>query len=245
MTLLQTEMADIGLRALRTRFKGAVIEPGGDGWDVATQAYNLAFVQEPTIVAVPTDEQDVVTIVNFARERGLQVAAQRTGHNAQPLGAMDDVVLVKTDALQGVEIDVERRVARVASGSKWGDVVPRASELGLATLHGSTPDVSVAGYSLGGGVGWYARKLGLSANSVTAIELVTADGRLRRVASSTTRICSGPCGAAAATSASSPRSRSSCTRSRRCTRACSSSRGSGPPRCCTPGSSGRPRFPTR
>jgi FAD/FMN-containing dehydrogenase len=181
MTLLQTEMADIGLRALRTRFKGAVIEPGGDGWDAATQAYNLAFVQEPTLVAVPADEQDVVTIVNFARERGLQVAAQRTGHNAQPLGAMDDVILVKTDALQGVEIDVERRVARVAAGSKWGDVVPRASELGLAALHGSTPDVSVAGYSLGGGVGWYARKLGLSANSVRAIELVTADGRLRRV----------------------------------------------------------------
>ena len=67
------------------------------------------------------------------------------------------------------------------AGSKWAEVVPQASELGLAALHGSTPDVSVAGYSLGGGVGWYARKLGLSTNSVTAIELVTADGRLRRV----------------------------------------------------------------
>ena len=67
------------------------------------------------------------------------------------------------------------------AGSKWEEVVPRASELGLAALHGSTPDVSVAGYSLGGGVGWYARKLGLSTNSVTAIELVTADGELRRV----------------------------------------------------------------
>ena len=64
---------------------------------------------------------------------------------------------------------------------KWGGVVPQASDLGLAALHGSTPDVSVAGYSLGGGVGWYARKLGLSTNSVTAIELVTADGQFRRV----------------------------------------------------------------
>ena len=67
------------------------------------------------------------------------------------------------------------------SGAKWETVVPRASELGLAALHGSTPDVSVAGYSLGGGIGWYARKHGLAANSVTAIELVTADGELRRV----------------------------------------------------------------
>jgi FAD/FMN-containing dehydrogenase len=169
------------LSSLRGRFKGAVIEPGRDGWEAATQAFNTTVVQEPAFVAVPADEEDVAVIVEFAAEYGMQVAAQRAGHNAEPLGELGDVVLVKTDALQGVEIDVERRVARVASGSKWGDVVPRASELGLAALHGSTPDVSVAGYSLGGGIGWYARKLGLSVNSVTAVELVTADGKLRRV----------------------------------------------------------------
>jgi FAD/FMN-containing dehydrogenase len=169
------------LRALRWRFKGSVIEPGGPGWDAATQAFNLTVVQEPALVAIPANEEDVVAIVNFAREQGMQVAAQRAGHNAEPLGELRDVILVKTDALQGVEIDAERRIAYVRSGSKWGDVVPRASQLGLAALHGSTPDVSVAGYSLGGGVGWYARKLGLSANSVTAVELVTADGRFRRV----------------------------------------------------------------
>jgi hypothetical protein len=169
------------LRSLRSRFRGAVIEPGRDGWDAATQAFNLTVVQQPALVAVPADAEDVTTIVEFARANGMQVAAQRTGHNAEPLGALDEVILVKTDALQGVDIDVERKLARVASGSKWADVVPPASDRGLAALHGSTPDVSVAGYSLGGGVGWYARKLGLSANSVTAIELVTADGRLRRV----------------------------------------------------------------
>ncbi len=169
------------LRSLRSRFRGAVIEPGRDGWDAATQAFNLTVAQQPALVAVPADAEDVTTIVEFARANGMQVAAQRTGHNAEPLGALDEVILVKTDALQGVDIDVERKLARVASGSKWADVVPPASDLGLAALHGSTPDVSVAGYSLGGGVGWYARKIGLSANSVTAIELVTADGRLRRV----------------------------------------------------------------
>jgi len=68
---------------------------------------------------------------------------------------MDDVILVRTDRLRGVEIDAVRRIARVRAGTKWRDVLPRASELGLAALHGSTGDVSVAGYSLGGGVGWY------------------------------------------------------------------------------------------
>jgi FAD/FMN-containing dehydrogenase len=169
------------LRALRREFKGAVVEPGRDGWDAATQAFNLTVRQEPALVAVPVDEQDVIKIVEFARAQGMQIAAQRTGHNAEPLGALDDVILVKTDAMQGVEIDVERRIARVRSGAKWANVVPQASDLGLAAPHGSTPDVSVAGYSLGGGVGWYSRKLGLAANSVTAIELVTADGVSRRV----------------------------------------------------------------
>jgi FAD/FMN-containing dehydrogenase len=169
------------LNALQQRMSGSAIEPGGDGWEAATQAFNLAFVQRPALVAIPADAQDVRMLVDFARENGMQLAPQRTGHNAEPLGAMENVILVKTDALQGVEIDIERRVARVGSGVKWESVVPRASELGLAALHGSTPDVSVTGYSLGGGVGWYARKLGLSTNSVVAIELVTADGRLRRV----------------------------------------------------------------
>jgi FAD/FMN-containing dehydrogenase len=158
-----------------------VIEPGRDGWDTATQAFNLTVVQQPALVALPVDVEDVIQIVAFARANGMQVAAQRTGHNAEPLGAMDDVILVKTDNLKGVEIDAERRIARVGAGSKWADVVPPASDLGLAALHGSTPDVSVAGYSLGGGVGWYARKLGLSTNSIAAIEVVTADGHLRRV----------------------------------------------------------------
>ncbi len=178
MTTMQTESA---ARALRRRLKGAVLEPGAQGWDAATQAYNLTCVQAPALTVVPSDAHDVIEVVDFARENGLQVAPQRTGHNAEPLGALDDVILLKTDALQGVEIDAERRSARVRSGAKWADVVPAASELGLAALHGSTPDVSVTGYALGGGVGWYARKLGLATNSVTAIELVTADGGFRRV----------------------------------------------------------------
>jgi FAD/FMN-containing dehydrogenase len=178
MTTIETGSSVDGLRR---RVRGAVLEPGEPGWDAATLAFNLAFTQLPTAVAVPEDERDVAEIIRHAGANGLQVAAQRTGHNAEPLGAMDDVILLRTDRLRGVEIDAERRVARVRAGSKWEEVVPRASDLGLAALHGSTLDVSVAGYSLGGGVGWYARKHGLSTNSVLAIELVTADGTVRRV----------------------------------------------------------------
>jgi FAD/FMN-containing dehydrogenase len=157
------------------------IDRSDSRWATATEAFNLDVVQEPALVAMPEHEGDVIAVVNHAREHGLQVAPQRTGHNAEPLGDMDDVILLKTDLLRGVTIDAERRIARVGAGDKWEDVLPRASALGLAALHGSTADVSVTGYSLGGGVGWYARKHGMSANSVVTIEVVTPDGRLRRV----------------------------------------------------------------
>ena len=80
-----------------------------------------------------------------------------------------------------VSIDAERRIARVGAGALWGDLVPQASEQGLAACHGSSPTVGIVGYSLGGGVGWYGRKHGLQCNRVTAIELVDAEGAERRV----------------------------------------------------------------
>jgi FAD/FMN-containing dehydrogenase len=162
------------------RIRGAVVRPGDDGWDGARQAWNLAVDQQPRAVAFPVDEQDVAAIVRYARAAGLRVAPQRTGHNAAPLGSLTETIILRTDNLRGVAIDAANRRARVRSAAKWEDVVPTASELGLAALHGSTGDVSVVGYSLGGGLGWYARKHGLAANRVTAVELVTADGELVR-----------------------------------------------------------------
>ena len=78
--------------------------------------------------------------------------------------------------MTGVQVDPERRTVRVAAGVLWQDVVEAAAAHGLAALHGSSPDVGVVGYSLGGGIGWYARQLGLATNSVTAVELVLGDG---------------------------------------------------------------------
>jgi FAD/FMN-containing dehydrogenase len=173
---------DTGSRVdkLSARIRGDVVASGDASWDQARQAYNTTIDQQPELIAFPETEADVASIVTFARENGLRVAPQRTGHNAAPLGSLEDTLLLKTDRLQGVELDVANLSARVRAGVKWENVVPQASDLGVAALHGSTPDVSIVGYSLGGGLGWYARKHGLAANSVTAIELVTADGRLVR-----------------------------------------------------------------
>jgi hypothetical protein len=118
--------------------------------------------------------------VEFARARGLRVAPQGTGHNASAIASLERTILVKTSALRDVEIDPAARRARVGAGVLWAEVTGPASEHGLAPLAGSSPDVGVVGYTLGGGLSWLGRKHGLAANSVVAIELVTADGRVVR-----------------------------------------------------------------
>jgi FAD/FMN-containing dehydrogenase len=165
---------------LADRITGQVVIPTDADWDAARQAFNLTLDVRPAAVAFPHDERDVVALVDHAREHGLRIAPQATGHNAGPLGTLEDTIIVNVRELGGVSIDPAALRVRVGAGVKWERVAPQLSEFGLAGLHGSSPDVGIAGYSLGGGMGWLARKYGLQTNSVTAIELVTADGRLVR-----------------------------------------------------------------
>ena len=125
----------------------------------------------------PESAADVAAAVGWAAERGLRVAAQGTGHNAGPLGSLADTVLVRTGRMRGIQVDPHTRTARVEAGAVWLDVVHAAAAHGLAALAGSSPDVGVAGYTLGGGMSFLGRRYGLAANNVRAIEMVTADGR--------------------------------------------------------------------
>ena len=159
---------------------GRVLYPGDDGWDAARQAFNVLIDQRPTAIVLPRDADDVAAAVRYAREHGLRIAPQATGHNAGPLESLEDTLLVHVSTLDEVTIDPDARRVRVGAGVKWERVGPLLSDLGLAGLHGSSPDVGIAGYSLGGGMGWLARKYGLQTNSVTAFELVTAEGEFVR-----------------------------------------------------------------
>jgi FAD/FMN-containing dehydrogenase len=151
------------------------------GWDDARRAFNLAVDQRPAAIARPRSAEDVIPVVKAAAAEGLRVAPQRTGHAASALEALDGAVLLKTEALQEIEIDSDARRARVGAGVQWGQVSELASEAGLSALMGSSPNVGVAGYTLGGGLSFIGRKHGLAASSVEAIELVTAAGDAIRV----------------------------------------------------------------
>ncbi|HUP32349.1 MAG TPA: FAD-binding oxidoreductase [Gaiellaceae bacterium] len=180
MTTLTPARTALDLDPLRDLLDGDAVGPDDEGWDEARLAWNLAVDQRPAAVVLPESAADVAATVAFAREHALRVAPQGTGHGAAALGSLDGTILLKTERMRDVTIDPEARTARVEAGTIWIEVVEAAAEHGLAALAGSSPDVGVVGYTLGGGLSWLARKHGIGANHVTAIEVVTASADLVR-----------------------------------------------------------------
>jgi FAD binding domain/Berberine and berberine like len=174
------EQLAAALNQLHARLGDRVVGPQDAAWNDARRAWNLAVDQRPAAVATPESADDVVAVVEIAREHGLRVAPQGTGHSAAPRAPLEGSVLVDTSRMHAVEIDPERRRARLQAGARWQHVAGAAAEHGLAGLSGSAPNICVTGYALGGGAGWMIRRYGLAANSIRAAEVVTADGRIVR-----------------------------------------------------------------
>jgi hypothetical protein len=176
ITLITSARPALALDTLRTQFSGVLSVPGDATYDDARMAWNLAVDQRPPLVAEPRTADDVAALVRFARAEGLRVAPQGTGHNAPARGGADESILLNTRLMRGVEIDFENRCARVEAGALCADLTAPASELGLAALAGSSPDVGLVGYTLGGGIGWLARAFGMCCNSVLSFDVVTGEG---------------------------------------------------------------------
>ena len=164
---------------LRSRVHGPVYAAGDDGLVAEVATWNLAVTHTPAIAVGATCAADVATAVSFATAHGLKVAVQATGHG--PVRNAAGSLMISTRRMQGVTIDRMRGTARVEAGVKWIKVLEAAAPFGLTGLCGSSSDVGVVGYTLGGGLGSLARKYGFSADSVLSVELVTADGVLRTV----------------------------------------------------------------
>jgi UDP-N-acetylenolpyruvoylglucosamine reductase len=160
---------------------GKIVIPEDARFDEARRAWNLAVDQEPAAVVFPESAPDVAAAVRLAVEAGQRIAPQGTGHGAATLGPLGDTILVKTERMRGLSIDPVERIARAEAGVLSLELVRAAAQHGLASVAGSSRDVGVVGYTLGGGLSFpFGRRHGLAANSVRAIELVTADGSLVR-----------------------------------------------------------------
>jgi hypothetical protein len=169
---------DGALLRLRAAIGGAVLTPADPGYDAARSAWNPLVDQVPAVIVVPVDTDDVIEAVRFARSQELAVAVQATGHGVA--APADGSVLIVTSGLRRVQVDPLSRTAIVAAGALWSDVLPLARAHGLTGLAGSSNDVGVVGYTLGGGLGWLARRFGLASDAVLSIDLVTPDGLLVR-----------------------------------------------------------------
>jgi FAD/FMN-containing dehydrogenase len=163
-------------RRLRRTLAGAVHLPGESGYDVHRQPLHATIDPRPAMVVEAAGAADVRAAVVAAREHDLPLAVQATGHGTHV--PADGAVLVKTTDMATVLVDPDRGIARVGPGAVWGDVLAAAAPFGLAPLSGSSPDVGVAGYTLGGGIGWLARRHGFAADSLLRAEVVTADGSI-------------------------------------------------------------------
>jgi FAD/FMN-containing dehydrogenase len=172
---------DDDLDGLRGLLDGDALVSGDSSWDAGRQAWNLVAQQDPALIVFAESSGDVAATLAFAREHGLRVAPQSTGHGAAPLGDLGGAVLLRTSRMTSVAVDPAAQVASIGAGAKWSDVVGPAAEHGLAALHGSSGTVGVAGYTVSGGLGWLARSRGFACNSVRGMEVVTADGEIKRV----------------------------------------------------------------
>ncbi|AYF77891.1 FAD-binding oxidoreductase [Nocardia yunnanensis] len=171
------------LRELRSVIRGRVLLVGDNGFDAARTPWNLAVAQPVSAVVEAADADDVAALVRFAASAGYPIAAQPSGHGAT--GDNAGAILLRTGALDELEVDPIARTARVGAGVAAGRVQAAASKHGLTGLPGSSPVVTTAAYTLGGGLSWFGRKHGWAADSVIAFEVIDADGHRARVTAET------------------------------------------------------------
>ena len=157
-----------------------VITPDDAAYDEARRLWNAVHDRRPSVIARPSSADEVATAIRFAREHDLEITVRSGGHSASGLGGANGGLLVDMSAMRGVEVDPRARTARANGGALLGELDVAAQEHGLVCPIGVIGHTGVAGLTLGGGVGRLQRHFGLTIDNLSAVELVTADGRLVR-----------------------------------------------------------------
>jgi FAD/FMN-containing dehydrogenase len=159
---------------------GEVLLPGSDGYDEARVVWNAMIDRKPMLIAKCRSAQDVAMTLTYAARHDYPVSIRGGGHNVAGHATCDDGVMIDLSDFRNVTIDVERRIARVDGGATWRDVDAASQPHGLVTPGGLVSDTGVAGLTLSGGIGWLRSRYGLCIDNLLSVEIVTADGRVRR-----------------------------------------------------------------
>ncbi|WP_437733070.1 FAD-binding oxidoreductase [Sorangium sp. So ce1335] len=162
------------------RLTGRVVLPGDPGYDDAREVYNARFSRRPAAIVFCQDAQDVANAVRWATARGAEIRARSGRHCYEGFSVVDAGLVVDVSDLRSVRVDRERGVAVVGAGADLVTVYDALGQVGVTVPAGSCPTVGIAGLTLGGGFGLLSRALGLTCDSLLAVEMVTADGEVIR-----------------------------------------------------------------
>jgi FAD/FMN-containing dehydrogenase len=164
----------------RRAFAGEIVTPGATGYDDARRVWNAVFDRRPALIVRPASVDDVIAAIGFGRERDLEIAVRGGGHSAVGHSTTDGGLVIDMGRMNAVSVDLTRRLARTGGGALLGQLDVAAQEHGLVCPVGVVGHTGVAGLTLGGGVGRLQRRFGLTIDSLRAVELVTAGGRVAR-----------------------------------------------------------------
>lgn len=171
-------MGKLSIDQLRERVRGTVVTPDDDAYEEARAVNNAMIDRRPAAVVRCANTGDVMAAVDFARENGLDLAVRGGGHSVPGFGTCDDGVVADLSGMRGVRVDAARRTARAEGGATWGDFNAATYAYGLATTGGIISTTGIGGLTLGGGIGYLCRGLGLSCDNLISADVVTADGRV-------------------------------------------------------------------
>ncbi len=178
MTAVPAPVAAPDLRSFAATLRGRAILPADEAYDEARQIHSPAFDRRPLVVVRPAGADDVARAVAFARATGRELAVRSGGHSLAGHSVADDAVMLDMSSLKGLHIDPDRRLAWAQTGLTSGEYTAAAAAHGLATPFGDTATVGIGGITLGGGIGFLARKYGLAIDNLVSAEVVLADGSI-------------------------------------------------------------------
>src|SRR5579875_1312014 len=169
-------LEEAAIQELASHLRGTLLRPADADYEQARRVYNAMIDRHPALIACCADVADVIAAVNFARDHQLTLAVRGGGHNGPGLGTCDDGLVIDLSDMKGIRVDPAARTARVEGGCTWGDVDHATHPFGLATPSGFISTTGVGGLTLGGGVGYLARTLGLTIDNLLGVDMVLADG---------------------------------------------------------------------
>ena len=166
------------LGELESTLLGALVRPGDPDYDQARAVWNAAHDRRPAQRMISAGTADVIRAVQFARSEGLPVAVRGGAHSVAGFSTSDGGVVIDTSPMKGIRVDPAGRRAVAQPGLTWSEFDHETQAFGLAVTGGLVSSTGIAGFTLGGGIGWLLRKYGLTCDNLLSADVVTADGQL-------------------------------------------------------------------